>query len=191
MRPLQAIGMGLVIVVLTADPGGRDLDVLPDPLGWLLVLYGATRLPAGLAHRRLLHGTGALAALVSVPLWIPPVAGEVRAADPALLWVLDLPQAGFVLVLSLALAQAADTGGDTAARGWWRLVLAGTVVVVVLPPVVLGAGVTALAAVAAGLAIVVLVTCLVLCFAHSGRPWIHVEQAPDAAGPPLREEGRS
>ena len=38
VKPLQAVGMGLVIVVLTVPVAGYD--VLADPLGWLLVLVG-------------------------------------------------------------------------------------------------------------------------------------------------------
>lgn len=43
MKPLSSVAMGLVIVVLVARFGGYD--ALPDPLGWLLVLWGVRRLP--------------------------------------------------------------------------------------------------------------------------------------------------
>lgn len=42
MRPLSAIGGGLVLVGV--DFRTTAVDLLPDPLGWLLVLYGLWRL---------------------------------------------------------------------------------------------------------------------------------------------------
>ena len=44
MKPLQSIAMGLVIIALKAWVNG-EYDVLPDPIGWLLVLQGLAALP--------------------------------------------------------------------------------------------------------------------------------------------------
>ena len=103
MRPLQSIGLGLVLVVLDASVGDPGLDLVPDPLGWVLVLLGVRRLPARVGHRSLLLGLAAVAGLVSLVLWVPPLAGQVRGLDESLRWVLDLPTPGFVLLLALAL----------------------------------------------------------------------------------------
>lgn len=180
--------MGLVVVLLTASVGS-GYDPFPDPLGWLLVLVGAVRLPEPVAGRRWLVVLAVLAGAVSVPLWSAGGSRAILGLDDALRWVLELPRVGFVLLLALALSRAAEAGGDQAARAWWRCVLAGAVGTAVLPPVVYGAGVTALAAPAAGVATATILGCLALCFAHAARPWI---QPPlrDAAGPPLPEEGR-
>ena len=43
VKPLQAVAMGLVIVLLGATVSGYDL--LADPVGWLLVLVGLATLP--------------------------------------------------------------------------------------------------------------------------------------------------
>ncbi len=74
MRPLQSIGLGLVLVVLDASVGDPGLDLVPDPLGWVLVLLGVRRLPARIGHRSLLQGVAAVAGLVSLVLWVPPLA---------------------------------------------------------------------------------------------------------------------
>ena len=47
MTPLQRIAMGLVIVVLDTQ---TPWDLLPDVLGWLLVLAGVTVLPVPDRH---------------------------------------------------------------------------------------------------------------------------------------------
>ena len=164
--------MGLVLVVLNASVGDPGLDLVPDPVGWLLVLLGVRRLPARIGHRPLLQGLAVAAGLVSVVLWVPPLAERVLGLDASLRWVLDLPTPVFVVVLAVALGASAD-GQDGSARAWWRVVAYGAIVTVLLPPVVYGAGVVGLAVVAVAVAIGTVVTCIVLCFSHSARPWVH------------------
>jgi hypothetical protein len=173
--------MGLVLVVLNAPVGDPGLDLIPDPVGWVLVLVGVRRLPERLAHRTAMTVLAALALVVSALLWVPDVARELLSLEESFLWVLDLPTPLFVLVLALAVGAAADRGGDATARTWWRVVLVGTVLTILLPPVVYAAQAVALAVVVVALAIATLVTCLVLCFAHSARPWVH-EAVVDASG---------
>ena len=172
MRALQAIGMGLLLLALRpGEPGGPDL--LPDPLGWLLVLHGVRRLPAGLSGRSPLLWLGGIALLVSVPLWWPATAAPILSADPALQWTLTLPQLGFLLVLARTLSRRAGGHADRSAAGWWGLVATATAVAAVLPVVVFGAGVVALASPAGTVAVMTLLAATLLCFSHSGRPWIH------------------
>ena len=117
MRPLQWIGLGLVLVVLDASVGDPGLDLVPDPLGWVLVLLGVRRLPARVGHQPLLRAVAAVAGLVSLALWLPPLAGQVRVLDESLRWVLDLPTPGFVLLLALALAPPPEHRTTTARPG--------------------------------------------------------------------------
>lgn len=174
--------MGLLLVVLDAPVGSAGLDVFANPVGWLLVVIGVRGLPERIGHRSLLLGLAVVAGLVSAALWVPGPVAALQDVDASLLWVLDLPPAAFVLVLALALGAAADRADDGAARGWWRLVLAGTVLTVLLPPVVYGGGVDALALVAVAVAVATLLACVVLCFAHSARPWVH-DAVPTADAP--------
>lgn len=172
MKPLQSIAMGLVIVAMVAKVGG-GYDVLPDPVGWLLVLHGLGRLPACLPHRPALSTLGFLALVMSVVLWFPGLADGLERTDELLLWAANLPQLAFVAVLcrALSLAAAAEPGR----AHWLRTAAALTVVAALLPVVVLGAGASPLLTVMAVGASVVLLLVIVLLFRYSSRPWASPE----------------
>ncbi len=165
--------MGLLLVVLNASVGDPGLDLFPDPVGWGLVLVGLARLPARIPHRPATTAVAWVALLVSAVLWVPDLARRLQPVDESFLWLLDLPTPVFVLLLARALGSAAGAGEDHRARTWWQVVMVGTAITILLPPVVYGAGLVALAVVAVAVAIGTLVACLVLCFAHSARPWVH------------------
>src|SRR5689334_20896418 len=110
--------MGLVIVGLRAG----HWDLLPDPLGWLLVLHGLRRLPARIPFRASQLTTAVLALLASVPLWVPTLADRLDDADPSLRWAVNLPQLGFVVVLCLGLGDLARTADDLRAFRTWRTI---------------------------------------------------------------------
>ncbi len=57
----------------------------------------------------------------------------------------------------------------------------GAVLTMLLPPVVYGAGVVALALPAVAVATGTLLAAVVLCFAHATRPWVHDVVAGDPA----------
>lgn len=179
MRPLQWIGLGLALVVLDAWVGDPGLDLVPDPLGWVLVLLGVRRLPARVGHQSLLLAFAAVAGLVALALWLPPLAGEVRVLDDSLRWLLDLPTPGFVLLLALSLRGVTDD--DRPARTWWQVVAMGAVLTMLLPPIVYGGGAVGLALPAVAVAIGTLVAAVVLCFTHSARPWAYDVVASDPA----------
>lgn len=181
MRALQAIGMGLLVVAIRAG----EPDLLPDPVGWLLVLHGVRRLPRDLPGREALLVLGGLALLVSVPLWLPTTADAILRADPALQWAANLPQLGFLLLLARVLARRAGEHGDRSAKGWWGVVSTVVAIAALLPVVVFGGGVTTLESPALVMATLVLLTAIVLCFSHSGRRWIR-----DAGVEPGTPQGR-
>jgi hypothetical protein len=168
MRALQAIGMGLIIVLVRAGTP----DLLPDPLGWLLILYGVRRLPPDLPLRTAVLTLGGLALVVSIPFWIPEVADRVLESDPSLQWAVNLPQLLFVVTLATALGRQAGEHADAAARGWWFLVATLTGFAAAAPVLVFGGGVAVLETPSLVIAGAVLLTAIVLCFAHSARPWV-------------------
>ena len=177
MKPLQAVGMGLVIVLLTAPVHGYDL--LPDPLGWLLALGGLRAL--ALPQRTTLLGLAWLSFAVSCVLWIPSVPTHLDDIDPSLTWSVNLPQLATTILLTHALAQQALLAEDSPARRWLLTARTLLVVVTVLPVVVFGGGLDGLVGatyVAASLALLLLVWLL---FAYASRPW--------AGGDPLAEPG--
>jgi hypothetical protein len=180
VKPLQAVGMGLVIVLLTAPVHGYDL--LPDPLGWLLALTGLRAL--AVPQRRTLLGLAWLAFAVSCVLWIPAVPAHLDDLDPSLTWSANLPQLVTTIVLAHALAQQALLAEDPSARRWLLTARSLLVVVTVLPVVVFGGGLDGLVGatyVAASLALLLLVWLL---FAYAGRAWAGAGENPARSGGP-------
>ena len=185
MKPLQSIAMGLVIIALRAWVNG-EYDLLPDPIGWLLVLQGLGALPATLVHRPALRTLGFLALVMSIVLWFPSLRDGLERADESLLWAADLPQLGFVAVLCLALSRAAadPTRGpapDPGAARWLHTAAVLTGVAAVLPVVALGAGVDSLVEVMIVGSGLVLLLVIVLMFRYSARPWAAAEVDQTAA----------
>ena len=172
MKPLQSIAMGLVIVAVVAKAGG-GYDVLPDPVGWLLVLQGLGRLPASLPHRPALSTLGVLALLMSIVLWFPGLADGLERTDESLLWAANLPQLAFIAVLCRALSRLA--AAEPGRARWLRTAAALTVSAALLPVVVLGADETSLLTVMVVGASLVLLLVIVLLFRYSSRPWARPE----------------
>lgn len=169
MKPLQSIAMGMVVIALVADAGGYDL--LPNPLGWVLVVVGLRMLPRTFELRSVLLGLAVLAGLVAVPLWVPAVVDALDEADESIAWAVNLPQFGCYLLLAHALSLAAGAAGDRAAAGWWRGVVLGLGAVVALPVLIFGGGLTGLEPLAGFLVGLVPTVMIVLLFVHAGRPW--------------------
>ncbi|MFC6287051.1 hypothetical protein ACFP3Q_17325 [Nocardioides sp. GCM10027113] len=178
MRPLQSIAMGLVVIGLRADLAGYDL--LPDPLGWVLVLAGVAAVTLPAARRTALLATALLAALVSVPLWLPGAVDRLDVVHPSLVWAANLPQLGFTVLLCLTLANEAAESGDRHAVAWLRTTASIFVVVALLPVVVFGGGVASLEVpsyLAATLALLLLVWLL---FTYARRPWVVPAEPPQS-----------
>jgi hypothetical protein len=83
--PLQAIACGLIVVLFDFNV---EVDLVPDPLGWAAVLYGAGRLPAAFAQRSALVTLAAVAGAISVLEWIPGLSSELEGPAAAALGVL-------------------------------------------------------------------------------------------------------
>jgi hypothetical protein len=176
MTPLQRIAMGLVVVVLDTL-GGYDL--LPDPLGWLLVLWGVAAFPEG--ERRAPRLAAVVAGLVSLAVYPPAVQERVAEAEPALRWAVDLPDLVFALLLARALMRLARPT-DPRTDGRMRAIAAAAAVLAVVPPVLFAAGAESLLA---GATLVVQLLWLWLVwnlFAAHARDWApaRTRRAPGA-----------
>lgn len=132
MTPLQRVAMGLVIVALDTLSG---FDLLPDPIGWALVLWGVAALP--LPERGGLLGAAAVAGLVSAVLWLPMVQEPLREAELALRWAASLPELLFVFLLARAVGAAAgrQQPPDRKFAGRFGTLIWAVVIVAALPPV--------------------------------------------------------
>ena len=169
MKPLQSIAMGLVIVVLVARIGAYD--ALPDPVGWLLVIWGVRRI----ADRSTLLALALGALLVAGVVWFPATQDLLDRSDPSLRWAINLPQVLFCVLLCRQLADLAGNAGDRRARAWLRTTMLFNVALAVAPVLVFAASaddvMTTVYAAAAGAVLLL----IVLLFAHAGRAW-----APDS-----------
>ena len=178
MSPLQRIALGLVVVVVSAgwppdpSPSWQHYDLLADPLGWALVVWGVLALGR-------VEGTGGrlaplrwpalLAAAVSVPMWLPQVRHRL---DAPLEWTASLPQVLFCLLLARAVAELAREQGEPRLAQRFRVLATGFVVVAVLPAITLGGDLPALAPTTALVALVVQAALVWSLFAVHRRPWL-------------------
>lgn len=167
VKPLQAVAMGLVIVLLTASVRGYDL--LADPVGWLLVLVGLAALPV--PQRGTLQGLATLSLAVSAVVWFPGARDALNVTDLALAWAAGLPELIVLIVLTHALAQTASLAADRSAAGWLRTARTLLLVVAVLPAIVLGGGIDSLDTALGLIGSAVLLLLVVLLFRYAGRPW--------------------
>jgi hypothetical protein len=143
MSPLQKIAMGMVIVIGSAlfpphpSPSWERYDALPDPIGWVLVLFGVfalTRADDVFASSRWLAG---VAAAVSVPMWFPQIQHQL---DPSGEWFASLPQIAFCLFLAREIGMSAplQKPPDTYLAKRFGLLVWGFAVVAVLPVIAFG-----------------------------------------------------
>ena len=177
MKPLQAVGLGFVFLVLVTTVQGYDLYA--DPFGWVLVLVGVRLLPRDFTNRWLLLYLGAIALAVSVPLWIPAVDDALADADASIAWALNLPRFGFAAVLALTLGRAAQAADARGPATWWRVLGFGNAAVAVLPVLVFGGGLESLDTTAGTLVVVVPLAMTVALFWHSGRTWAGAPERPE------------
>ena len=93
LTPMASVALGLVIVVLVARFGGYD--ALPDPIGWLVVLWGVRRLP----DPALLLTLAGAALVVACAVWLPTTQDVLDRGDTSLRWAINLPQVIFCVAL--------------------------------------------------------------------------------------------
>lgn len=166
MNPLQAIGMGLVIIVL--DPVARGYDMLPDAFGWVLILVGVLKLRTRLASSPSIVTLAAVAAAVSAAVFFPAVE---ETLDDSTLWLLSLPQLVFTIMLCGALRELA-VATDVGDANRFRLLRWGFGLLVVLPVLVYGGGLDVLAVPTGVLSVLLNVYLVYLLFKISKQPYV-------------------
>ena len=169
MTPLQRVAMGLVIVVVDTL-GGYDL--LPDVLGWALVLWGLAGLPG--EDRGALRYSAVVAAVMSVLLYPPAVHEPLADADPSLQWAASLPDLIFALLLARALMRLA-LPHDRRLAGRMRVLVTAAGVLAVAPVLVFAAGAEHLLPAATLLVQLMWLWLIWNLFAFQSRPWLNAE----------------
>jgi hypothetical protein len=146
-------------------------DALPNPLGWLLVLSGTFALARADETFDSSRWLAALAAVVSVPMWLPQVNHLLDASGE---WFASLPQIAFCLFLSreIAMTGARRSPPDSYVSKRFGLLGWGFVVLGVLPVLALGAALQQLRNPTELVAWVVNVTFIYHLFRVHRREWL-------------------
>ena len=188
MTPLQRVALGLVVVVVDTLGG---FDLLPDVLGWALVLWGLAGLPGDRAGLRY---AAVVAAVTSVVLYPPAVHDRLTDAVPSLQWAASLPDLVFALLLARALLRLAQPGdqpaghpgdqpGDRRLAARMRLLVTVISVLAVAPVLVFAGGAEDLLPAATLLVQLMWVWLIWNLFAFHARPWLNAEPpATEVAG---------
>jgi hypothetical protein len=179
VKPLQWIGVGLLVVGVHASI--NDYDLLVDPLGWLLALVGVRRLAAArdLPLAGGLTVMGVIALLCSIPLWWPTTLRQLDHGDPGLLWGVGLAELVFQLLLCRAFSLLAREARADGVQLWMAICQGGLVLGIGAPVAYFAAHQDWLNGVAAFGQIVQLLV-IILCFVYAGRPWAGATPPPDA-----------
>jgi hypothetical protein len=175
--PLQKVAMGLVIVLLQApfpahpSPSWERYDILPNPIGWVLVIAGTFALaranPVFAPHRWLAVTAG----VVSVPLWFPQLQHRLDASGQ---WFTSLPQIAFCLWLAreIGMQGAYQDPPDDYAPKRFGLMVWGFGIVAVLPVFALGGGLDRLVATTLLASAVVNISFVYYLFRVHRREWL-------------------
>lgn len=174
MAPLQGMAMGLILIALDSQ---SRFDLFPDPLGWLLVLWGVAKL--ALPERTALLTTAGLATATAVALYVPVVEEAVGDAGLAMIWAAQLPDLAFVIVLCRALIAGArrQQPVDRAVAGRFGVALTAAVVVIALVPIGSAAEADNLITAADGGFVLLWLWLVWNLFAVSGRNWLAARTA--------------
>jgi hypothetical protein len=177
MSPLQKIAMGMVIVIGSAlfppnpSPSWEKYDALPDPLGWLLVVFGMFELARADDRFATSRWLALLAGVVSVPMWLPQLHRHLDASGE---WFASLPQIAFCLVLAreIGLLGMSQTPADGYVAKRFGLMVWGFALVAVLPVLAIGGEVDQLEGVTLAVSSLVNVAFVYLLFRVHRRTWL-------------------
>ncbi len=169
-KPLRLVGLGLLILMLRPDYRGYDL--LPDTIGWLLVLVGSAVFARGLPTRSGIMWAAGLAAVSAAAIWPPHWEDVVRDQEQSLVWAILLPQIVWSVLFCLAVTGVSRA--DLGASIWWKYLALVNIAVGVLPILVYGGGMSSLESTLETLNFLGLLAGIVLSFWHASRPWATV-----------------
>ena len=184
MTPLGAVVAGLLVVLLDLRVAGVDL--LLDPVGWLIVLRAVRRVPVAREWSHRVRWAAAVSALLSLVDVLHPVGrGGADASHDGLPGVVQelygIAVTVTLVLLALALRDRAQEAGDVGSAGVlqrfaWLLAALGVAVLLlgwVVPAVVDETLLPAVALLALGLVDLVVAVCFVIVLARRRhRPWL-------------------
>lgn len=130
MKALQFVALGWALIAV--DLYTKNVDVVPDPVGWALVLYGTYRLAGrGPWLRGALYAT-LVATVISLASWFPETAWRDAAELGS-----SLAEPVVIVVMLTGLILAAEAGDDTKSASRMKI-MRKTIVICLLGTVALG-----------------------------------------------------
>ncbi len=184
--------MGMVIIIGSAyfpanpSPSWERYDALPDPLGWVLVLLGVFALARIEDTFDSVRWLAVLAAIVSVPMWLPQVRHQLDGSGE---WFASLPQLVFCLFLAreIGLLGASRSARDAYVAKRFGLLVWGFALAGVLPVLALGGDVAQLESPTLVLSALVNLAFVYFLFRVHRREWLGgpgpLEVQPSSDGP--------
>lgn len=175
MIALQAIAMGLLMVILDVRVGQWDL--IPDPVGWGLVLLGLTRMRGPVPRGTML----VLAAVAGLISFVSVDGGVLEELDPSMGWLISLVELAFDITLASVVAEVLAASRPDLARRlrtlrWFFAAAA------IAPVIIFGAGAGVLLVPVAILVIATYVYYIYLLFV-AAAPFEAATSAAVAGGP--------
>lgn len=177
-QPLLLVLLALLIIQVRIE--FRGVDLLPDPLGWLLVAVASAALPHDVPRRPAVVAGALLAAAASVATWPTSWKEQVDELEPALLWAITLPSLAWSILFCLAVAHVVHERApkEVGSMLMWKYLGGGFIAATVLPVLVFGAGLDALEDIYAAITVLVQLGLFALCLFHAWKPWALVPPAP-------------
>jgi glycerol uptake facilitator-like aquaporin len=176
--PMQWIGLGMVIIVgnaffpAEAHPAWKHYDALPDPIGWVVVVWGLFSL-AKITGDVLdtAKWVGVLALLTSVPMWLPQLNHQLNASGE---WGASMPQTVCCLLTArgIGMLGARQTSRDQYVAKRFGLLSWGFGIMIVLPVLALGGGVKALENPTVAVSALINIVFIWFCFSVHRRPYL-------------------
>lgn len=170
-QPLLVVLLALLIIQVRIE--FHSVDLLPDPLGWLLVAAATAALPRDVPRRGAAVTGALLAAAASVVTWPTPWKEQVDSLEPALLWAITLPSLVWSVVFCLAVAHLAHVRAprEVGAMLMWKYLAGAFIAATVLPVLVFGGNVGWLEDLYASVTALAQIALVVLCLLHAWKPW--------------------
>ena len=166
-KPLRLIGLGLLMLLIL--PNYRGWDLLPDWLGWTLVLIGSAVFTRTMTSNRPLLWAAVGAIISAAVLWPPEWNDAINDAPKSVLWAILLPRVAWSVLFCLACS--ARAWREPVSSVWWKYLAIMHIAVGVLPILVYGGGMTGLEDTLRTLDLLALICTMALAFWHSGRAW--------------------
>ncbi|WP_203336401.1 hypothetical protein [Nocardioides limicola] len=104
LRPFAVVAWGLILVIADLRFGNPGIDLIPDPVGWLMASLACTSLAGKVSHRsgalRLAALVAGVAAVVALPDWLGHSYPPIEIIEPVLMVVFTFAVCTAIMALA-------------------------------------------------------------------------------------------